>query len=454
MIEKKKSYVIQFITFLAGFLLTCLLFYPGFLNSDSDWQLYQAKNNVYDPQHPVFISHLWLCLLYFFDEIGGMFLLQTFSYWIGLTALLGLLINNRNGFMLGTLGVGLYPPLFAGLLMIVKDSLFYGAPLSALSALALAERKISKLNFSLCIFFSFLAVLLRHNGIFAILPILFYLFVVLFKSIDSSFFKKRLIITLSAITGSILIGGTMFVAKGFYEARAIGPTYIRSSEATLIFDLARVSVLSNKNYLPDVFGAGPITLEDLNKIPSTYSVFDLLYGDNSLRRPGYSRGSSNDTLLLKQAWRSSIINEPCAYLKHRATVFTGLMGLAPTNSWPYWYHNTDLLMTDKKLSPDFNVNFKIWLVEKMDKLRVKLYFRTWPYVVALSVLLLLKAIFRIKFNGYEYTAQAIVLSGLAYLLGYFIVAPSIDWRYTWWFIQSVLIFGVITINAFLVRLRS
>src|SRR5262249_47892430 len=111
----------------AGFALTVLVFFPGYLTNDATY-VYQYMQDwrFGDWQSPL-MSMLWWVIDPISPGPGSMFLLVALSYWLGF-AVVGLALARRS-VLLGVVVplLGLVPSSFLMLAMIWRDTLFAAA---------------------------------------------------------------------------------------------------------------------------------------------------------------------------------------------------------------------------------------------------------------------------------------------------------------------------------------
>jgi hypothetical protein len=157
---------------LAGFVISLLAFWPGFMEFDSFDQYAQAigKEQLND-WHPVILVFVWKLLIFVHDGPQLMLLLQLLLYWSGFLYLaLRLLQRDKPWLAVAAILVAFSPFLvnFAGVLW--KDTQLALAFFWAALLLAFAPRNLTTAVTSLALISYGLAV--RHNGITAALPLL------------------------------------------------------------------------------------------------------------------------------------------------------------------------------------------------------------------------------------------------------------------------------------------
>jgi hypothetical protein len=157
---------------LAGFIISLLAFWPGFMEFDSFDQYAQAiGREPLNDWHPVILAFLWKLLIFVHDGPQPMLLLQLLLYWSGFLYLaLHLLQRDKPWLAVAAILVPFSPFLlnFAGVLW--KDTQLALAFFWAALLLTFAPRNLTSAVASLAFIVYGLAV--RHNGIAAALPLL------------------------------------------------------------------------------------------------------------------------------------------------------------------------------------------------------------------------------------------------------------------------------------------
>src|SRR5947208_11482871 len=108
----------------AGFALTVLVLYPGYLTNDATYVYGFMKDWRFGDWQSPLMSMLWWVIDPISPGPGSMFLLVAFSYWLGF-ALTGIALARRSA-LLGVVVplIALVPPAFMMLAMIWRDMLF------------------------------------------------------------------------------------------------------------------------------------------------------------------------------------------------------------------------------------------------------------------------------------------------------------------------------------------
>ena len=161
---------------LAGFGLTVTFYYPGFMSYDSVEQLFDARRGIYGDAHPPFMAFLWGSLDKLIPGSFGILLFQSLLIWSGV-ALIALgwfdAPNRSAGWLAVPALLVLYPPIFGIAGAIWKDLSMLGFFMIAIGCAGTIKPAGARwLPFVVAASALSCAVLLRHNAIFAAMPLI------------------------------------------------------------------------------------------------------------------------------------------------------------------------------------------------------------------------------------------------------------------------------------------
>ncbi len=165
---------------LAGFGLSVVLNYPGFMSNDFVGQILQARNGIYSDIHPPLLPFLW----HFADRIVpgpfGMLFFQTTLIWVG-TFIITINWFARNRFTIFSLVPSIiifYPPIFAISGAIWTDVLMWAFFMLSIGIAGAIEptprqhRRSTYVNVTLTVAMICLAICVRYNAVLAAVPIM------------------------------------------------------------------------------------------------------------------------------------------------------------------------------------------------------------------------------------------------------------------------------------------
>jgi hypothetical protein len=439
---------------LAGFILSLVINYPGFMSFDSVQQLLEARSGVYSDLHPPFLAFLWHLTDRIVPGPFGILIVGTALVWCG-TYLISLFwFSDAHPILrLAPCLLILYPPIFGISGVIWADNIMW-AFLTLAIGLAGAIKPVSAVTgyrciakFALASTFLFAAILCRHNAFIAVMPLVA-LGVVRGLGADRS--PRRL------VAGSV-IGGLVFAAMLFGATllnNALTSYSMLPWHGLALFDIAGVI-----HQLPDADEQKAIYARLPAQVRGSGSLENLLHTyspDNweTLVQPVHpafrpepftqnkivveeSDLSPQDRRALMDLWLETDFHHPLAWLRHRISAFkavtgfgyevAGLVFMKP-NGFPDW-----VAAIYGHQSPELNhlqkgVN---WVLSHLSE--QTFFWRPWCYLV-LTVLLIgaclaFRALERIEIS-------LIAASGLAHEAGFFLLASSAEFRYSHYMIYT------------------
>lgn len=415
-----------------GLLVMSLMFYPGFINGDSRWQLQQALSQQYNTHHPVIMAWVWSWLLKWAPESSGIFVLHTGLFWMGVSILIHDAFRTHIGRILGLAFFLGYLPLAVIFTIIGKDSGLTGAMVLATALLARQSLDLSRWRWLVLITVLTYAFHVRHNGWAAVLPFW----------VGASFYFPRKWWTprrpaLRHIYAYLLTGFLIVVPWKLFEKTHLRPVDGRSEQLPMLFDIVAVSFLTGKNYLPEFYNreGSRWTLETLKPIFNPYSDLTLFWPPAGMHSPGWIQNDQEYVKLLA-TWQAVIWTEPIAYLKHRCRLFGGLLGIAVPNYWPYWFPWTHEWPTLRSVNFPFKQAVMNLVTEK----------RSWPIFKAWFYLLLIIIFFSIALKTGSCNLVITGTTAMSALLNecsYFFMVSSTDFRFSFWLMGAALIMPLI-----------
>lgn len=447
-----KQFVIQAgklppsLCFILGFLTYLAIFYPGFMCYDSVNQIIEAREGIFSDWHPPLMSMIWRLIDKTIPGPTGMLSLQSALVWLG-AYLVYRAYFKPYGAPVSAVWLSLLlfaPPIFGIAGVIIKDVFMWGVLLIAFGIaghIRAVNRQTFRANAALilCVFLClWIATLLRHNAVFATIPLLG---LALFRS-----FPNRGLI---GLVSTVLLGGTiaaaLFIAAGNLNQRLID-RQTRPWVANAVFDISGVLVgLSDENQQQRIF------LKLVNDIHSTGTLATLLtsyspmywrevFGNkpSSLKLPknsigphlnGFGELPTSDMEDLRSLWIQTVYDHPLLWLRHRLGAMQYVLGLAPDGAWspmimsrdfpielaPYYGQKPQPTILQSKLEDLFYIYKDDW------------WLQPWPYLL-LNLGVLFAGLRRFKPDKAEVVCLS--LSALFHETGLMIAAPSPDFRYS------------------------
>ncbi|WP_018998496.1 hypothetical protein [Hirschia maritima] len=435
--------------FLSIFVVSLAFHFPGWMTLDSTSQLQQARSFILNDGHPPSLAIIWS----FLDKIvPGPFLMLILNILVHLSSiwLISSLFKSLTTRSVFLCVVYFFPPTFLTIGMIWKDTLMNGGLLlSAGAAIAafvgVARRRNSKITDAyilLSIVSGFFAISFRHNapaGALATLCLVVFYILMRFKWNDC-----RLENTLPAMRSSMRVRSSAFMAT---VAGGIALTVLTFGMAKFTFDrfvtneqhfwqvlafhdIAAISVQTEEDRFPTKLYEG-MKLETLEEHYVSYSVLPLT------RNSGVFRYLRTDPELerLAEAWKTSILEEPGAYLKHRWNCFLGAIGAGEIHPWAPIIREPIPQIRAHLVQFEVAAFQQPWRKDLSNKIvrEEPLLFEPYVYLLitlALIVALIFHWIIQKQLSIAQWATMILLLSGLGYEVSLFFVTPSPDFRYS------------------------
>ncbi|HEY4405176.1 MAG TPA: hypothetical protein VGN55_11085 [Xanthobacteraceae bacterium] len=400
----------------AGFGLTVLLLYPGYLTNDAayvhsyiqDWQLG-------DWQSPLLTIVWWLI-----DPIapgsGSMFLLIVTFYWLGFGVIALTVLRRSAALALAVPLLALAPPAFILLSMLWRDILFSGVwLLSAALAYAIADRTGpwrwggQLLALALVAF----GILLRPNAIVAA-PLL-----IAYAIWPARFEWKR---TALMFVPAVLAGYGL-IHLVYYEILHVKRE--NPLHSLLVFDLGGITHFAKENQFPVSWSPDETALltsqcYEPTHWDSYWTLDPCKFVMARLERPD---DVIFGTRRLVDAWKRAVIAHPFAYLSHRLTVLWTFVAL-PNLTLELF----KLPLLDE--TPIAHNTYFMALLPLHDALKSTILFRTGLWLL-LDVAIV----------GWAWPARrtpsgafaiSIAAAGIFYVLTFGVLGVATDFRYAHW----------------------
>ena len=419
-----------FLLVVAGYLLTVLVFYPGYSTTDARYVYADARaGQLGDWQSPV-MGVLWLLIDPVAPGALSMFLLTATLYWLGF-GLLALIAARRSpALALLALLLAFAPPAFVFVGMVWRDVLFGVVWLAAaMLAFPVADRQ-ARARWpiqAVALLLITLGVLLRPNAIFAA-P-----FLAVYAIWPARVDVKR--IALLLVPGVIVFYALVpLVYYGMLDVKRQNPLH-----SILVFDLGGITHFSGENQFPVTWTADQAAL-------LTSKCYDPVRWDTYWHVPPCSfvmqRLERPDDVIfgtprLVSAWWQAVAAHPLAYLEHRATFMWQFLGrsnlVLPV--WD-WLDPNSAYGHSRALAP---------VVAVHDALQPTPLFRPGLWLVAAAVVL--GFAWRTRATPAGAYAVSVTASAIVYIMTFFAVGVAADFRYAYWCVLATLTGAVAAVLA-------
>lgn len=402
-----------------SFIIIC--FYPGTLNNDSEWQLAQAKDNIYFDGHPPIMSYLWHILNKCFpslqDSGSNLFLFNAICFCSAL-----LLITTANQklqkqrFLLMVLSL-IFLPMLCIIGFIIKDALMAVMLLLFYALMLNAEQKKSKILWLLAIIPLFIAFSTRYNAVFAVIPFAMW-YVYLLLNFTKLKFKTSIQFLIMALL-SFLLFIVFFFTKNILETKIIHANKSFAAQFLLAYDLVGVSVRADENILPKFYtkNNAPITMDLLEKMYRPYSNYYVFWGDTTGETTLAMVADKLQENALIFQWFRALKQHPKAMIAHKIEIYFSALGLA------HQYYQLKANELYSAIGIPWN---KIVPTIAMDG---------WIYLLLLFFFIL----FPYQLQNHQ---KILLWSGFLYGLSWVLITPNAEQRYFFWVMMSATILAI------------
>jgi len=425
-----------FCLFIPHILFYYVALYPGIYTYDSLMQYSQADSGRFEDWHPPIMAGVWRVLIHLFEVKESLF----FAYYIEVVLSVGLFyyiiykISEKNS--IGLIFTTLVSPcymIYAG--HVWKD---VGMAFSLLIAFSLAGlaiiMKINKtIAFLAALPFIIYAITVRSNCLPAVVPLVF----IFFSGVE--YIRKRFLLGISL---TFLVVMLLYLCASITQSRLFQPKSMFIQQALFLHDISYIA-LHNPDpiKIPDQYSRYRYTLQDLK---AAYKPISYEYLVSFHLNPSpplqliHSKEAYND---LENKWVETVIKNPMTYLHHRVEVFVELLkqkgGFFTTDS--------------KKMAEGMGLNeFSVpdsmpssFYLRHIIQRSIRFLCNYTPlmsvgfwffYLIFLSVLNFVY----LKKTSIIRLALALSISGLMYLIPYFIIAAHVEFRYAYWSVISAI----------------
>ena len=405
----------------AGFTVSVLVFYPGYITVDARYVYAEAKAwHFGDWQSPA-MGVLWRLIDLLAPGSVGMFLLTVTLYWLSFGTLGFIALRRSNWLALATPLLAFSPPAFFFIGLIWRDILFGVVWLfAAVLVFAVAERQ-GVLRFiaqSLALFLVAFGVLLRPNAVIAA-PLL-----AIYAIWPTRFRLTRLAIGfLPAVV--VFCGLVPAVYYGLLGAERQNPLH-----SIVVFDLGGVTYFSGENQFP-------VQWSEEQKVLLATKCYDPARWDTYWHVPPCAfvmqrLERADDPVFgrprLVQAWWDAVTGHPWSYLAHRATFMWQFLARSnlvlpvwdwadPHSSYGHSAYLQPLLHLHDILAPGMSFRPGLWLL-----LAVGVGIFAWPAREAAAGAF----------------AVAVTSCAAIYVASFFVLGVAADFRYCYWCVLATL----------------
>lgn len=429
--------------------------YPGFMSFDSIHTLREARESVSGGAYPPMASYLWRIVEYFAEGPAPMLLVQN-TVVLGSVGVFLVLCGYGAIASCIVLALLMFLPVVVGPMLVVWKDVAMTAAFAFATTIILAEHVRNSKPRLVRLGGAFVAIVigmaLRVNALPAAIPLV--LWAVWIAERDA---RSKSLPVVVAFRGALLMALALFAVFVINTYRLpdfgrLDPnTSIRSMQ---IYDLIGISAKSDAPFVegfdrhdPEALGRLAARIYDPRHLNLTLGSDQDGVFENILH-------SSVSSAKLTDSWLATIMNNPWAYLEHRAAVSSELIG-ATKRSVYYPTHpeidpNEFGYVHVPSLQSDCVVGYVLRQCGSSDS--DGLICRVWlVLVVALGLSVL--ALRGRQAPGHRWPLFAITGSGLGYLVPLFVVSPASDLRYSHWAVVAFVLAALMAARMVFLRRR-
>ncbi|MCP5158842.1 MAG: hypothetical protein H6974_01665 [Gammaproteobacteria bacterium] len=378
-------------------LLICILFYPGGRSADTEWQYNEAKFGDFTDFHPPIMAYLWSLLLDFWLDRFSIQLLHAALFATGLGLLVSRFTCSGWQYALAFWIIAAWPSIIIQQAQPWKDGGMVGALM--LAGGLISGRRDRLWRYSLILLALFYATAIRYNGVTVSFCLLWWRYYD--RSPQDGWPRVLRSIVAASLTAGLLFSGSQLVNGWLTGSR----TYAVERTA-YIFDLSALSLATGEYLLPPHMRSRPDSA-DLEAIRRYFNPIRVSHQEEPRSLASHERQA------LRDAWLSAIWRHPGTWLSHRWRLFLLTIGIGDGAYTPY-------------IAPAVPTDLQRWFFAKIFEALVAGFFQVWLYLLLLPVAAI--------WGGWRRHLGILflALSGIFVILPLFVIAPSHDFRYSYW----------------------
>lgn len=406
--------------------LTVYIFFPGFLNMDSAWQLKMAATHDYVDWHPPIMSLLWGALNHLYYGPTSMLVLHNLIFWTALFLFALKLFPDSNCYrIILILCFGMFPAVYMQLGAIWKDTSF-AVSLFLFAVLMLYLKDLVTVKYKLLLTLVMLPLLfyaaaVRLNSLPAILVLCYWLAETLFQW---RWVKKLLF--------AILLAAGLFLLNTAIVEFWVHPLHSHPFQQVQIHDLAGISAYEHKLIFPNyILHSDCLTNVRIKEGYDPGCVGFLIFKD--YKEPLVTKAlvhltiSPTNLAELQKVWVHAIIAHPFVYLWHRTNVFLTFLISCVS-------YLGEVCSTPYEITFHASVFYNIYCNFLTSQLGMT-FLHAWVYLTNSLFCLFVALAMRRRLAHYKPIFFA-SLSGILYLLPNFFYTPACEFRYIYWTVTA------------------
>ena len=412
--------------------LLVIVFYPGYMSPDSISHLEQATGVAHlTDWHPPVMTRLWGLLIRVTGHISSMLIFQLVLLVAAMFVLSNLVYRyTRNrAWALSTYMILLLPNIVNIAGVVWKDvQMAFSLTLAVLLIWFIVSSKkplgrVATYSIAgLALLLILYSGILRHNALFAVLPILFVL---------PSLLTKRTPVwsgLASVIIGLVVtIGVTIVINQPSEKTHPI--------TAVQLDDIVHVANFDREHHgrwsmYKKIHG----TCRDKTKdIMNSYIICTTASQREALKNE--HQGVFND-------WLSTIVRHPIKYALYRLATFSIFLFPQPERMYIF-QPGIEQNQVGAAVKNEYAISGLAAYIKGGTQANIPLIFQPWLYLAVLVFIYYKSG--RIREQVQRRFTRAVALSGLIYIVAYFPMAVAVDYRYIYWSVFATILSGLFTI---------
>jgi hypothetical protein len=412
--------------------LLVIVFYPGYMSPDSISHLEQATGVAHlTDWHPPVMTRLWGFLIRVTGHISSMLIFQLMLL-VAAMFMLSIIVyrHTRNRVWALSIYMILLLPNIVNIAGVIwKDvQMAFSLTLAVLLIWFIISSKKSLGRVAmygivgLTLLLILYAGILRHNALFAVLPILFVL---------PSLLTKRLHVWsgLACMAAGLIvtIGATAVINQPSEKTHPI--------TAVQLDDIVHVANLDREHHGRwSMYKKIHDTCRDKTKdIMNSYIICTTAAQREALKNE--HQGVFND-------WLLTIIRHPIKYVSYRLATFSIFLFPQPERMYIF-QPGIEQNQVGAAVKNEYAISGLAAYVKGGAQTNIPMIFQPWLYLVILMFIYYKSG--RIREQVQRHFIRAVALSGLIYIVAYFPMAVAVDYRYIYWSVFATILSGLFTI---------
>ena len=396
--------------------------WPGFMTWDSIVELFEARRGSYGNWHPPIMARLWSVLDGIVRGPALMLVLQTGLFMLGLYGIFRRYAQPLRAAIVAAL-VFLFPPVFAPMSTIWKDSLMAAVVLCAVAGLASPRRAWQAAGWLAFV----VAAALRHNAPILIVPIT----TMIIPYAPAWPAWRRRVLGAALGIAAALTGMAISRALTKVDNYPLANMLAMQDVGAVIANAPAMTDAEVTALLDGVHLVAPADIQaHLRALDATRSSYEALSQGDQPVFDFITTTPQADAMI--HAWRRTLAAHPGAYLRYRLGRLANLLGFADKRSIPYVMPQSEPRALLAKIGEVRSYSaFQRAVGRGLGGISRSILF--WPMLYAVLGIGLLVILWR------DPVQRGLLAGALGYEVALMFLAPGAEYRYSHWLVTCVVI---------------